>query len=379
MAEYSTALATTPQVSYLTTDHLGSPRVVTDKNGTVNDRKDYSAFGEESTSAERSSNTEYTAADQLRKSYAGYEKDGESGLEFAQARYYNPTHGRFTSVDPLTASASLRNPQTFNRYSYVLNSPYKFTDPLGLSPNLSDLKNKVIDAINGKGTLTEDELALAKFHIQNGTALGNAFLNASYAAIEGQSSPLASAEAKLRQPASLSANGRNLLKDYEGTVNSFYNDSRGYCTAGTGHLIAQTPCSKTSLNLEFTGDPGVWRLVKNIAGISITNELSERWLSEDIANAENTVRSNISANLTQEQFDALVILTFNYPISSRSTPKLIKAINANSNDQVKISAQWKDILGEPNLKYRRNDELELYFSGDYKREWKTTYYARRRK
>jgi hypothetical protein len=26
----------------------------------------------------------------------------------------------------------IRNPQTFNRYSYVLNSPYKFVDPLGL-------------------------------------------------------------------------------------------------------------------------------------------------------------------------------------------------------------------------------------------------------
>ena len=34
----------------------------------------------------------------------------------------------------LTASASIRDPQTFNRYSYVLNSPYKFTDALGLLP-----------------------------------------------------------------------------------------------------------------------------------------------------------------------------------------------------------------------------------------------------
>ena len=63
-----------------------------------------------------------------------YERDKESGLDYAQARYYNSNHGRFTSVDPLTASASIRNPQTFNRYSYVLNSPYKFTDPLGLLP-----------------------------------------------------------------------------------------------------------------------------------------------------------------------------------------------------------------------------------------------------
>jgi len=60
--------------------------------------------------------------------------DTESGLDFAQARYYNSTHGRYTSVDPLTASATIRNPQTFNRYSYVLNSPYKYTDPSGLIP-----------------------------------------------------------------------------------------------------------------------------------------------------------------------------------------------------------------------------------------------------
>ena len=41
VAEYSTALAQTPQVSYLTSDHLGSPRVITDQNGKVTTRKDY--------------------------------------------------------------------------------------------------------------------------------------------------------------------------------------------------------------------------------------------------------------------------------------------------------------------------------------------------
>ena len=134
VAEYSTQIAQTPQISYLTTDHLGSPRVVTDQLGVVKDRKDFSAFGEETLTAHRVGNAQYSAGDQLRKNYTGYEKDSESGLEFAQARYYNPKHGRFTSIDPLTASANVKNPQTFNRYSYVLNSPYKYTDPLGLLP-----------------------------------------------------------------------------------------------------------------------------------------------------------------------------------------------------------------------------------------------------
>jgi RHS repeat-associated protein len=136
VAEYSTDLAETQQVSYLTTDHLGSPRVITDQNGTVTSRKDFSAFGEETITPQRTQGLDYVPPN-IRQDYTGYQKDDESGLEFAQARYYNPMHGRFTSVDPLTASATIRNPQTFNRYSYVENSPISFKDPTGLFSNES--------------------------------------------------------------------------------------------------------------------------------------------------------------------------------------------------------------------------------------------------
>lgn len=42
--------------------------------------------------------------------------------------------GRFTSVDPLQASANVGNPQTFNRYTYALNTPQTLTDPTGMLP-----------------------------------------------------------------------------------------------------------------------------------------------------------------------------------------------------------------------------------------------------
>jgi RHS repeat-associated protein len=136
VAEYSTALASTQQVSYMTLGHLGSPRVITNENGAVTNRKDFMAFGDQAFSAQRVSGSGGNKYDDpsTRQDYAGYEKDSESGLEFAQARYYNPTHGRYTSVDPMIASATIKNPQTFSRYSYVLNSPYKFSDLLGLLP-----------------------------------------------------------------------------------------------------------------------------------------------------------------------------------------------------------------------------------------------------
>jgi hypothetical protein len=53
VAEYSTAVASQQdaKVSYLTSDHLGSPRINTDANGAVIARHDYQPFGEEVTRA----------------------------------------------------------------------------------------------------------------------------------------------------------------------------------------------------------------------------------------------------------------------------------------------------------------------------------------
>ncbi|MBK7704501.1 MAG: RHS repeat-associated core domain-containing protein [Acidobacteria bacterium] len=191
MAEYTALVGNDPapaaQVSYLTQDHLGSPRVVTNQNGEVIKRTDWMAFGEEVEFNKRTSGLGYDEVPETRKGYTGYEKDDESGLDFAQARYYNPKHGRYTSVDPLTASANVKNPQTFNRYSYVLNSPYKFVDPLGLISETTgggfrcNFKCRVGSAMASglpleKSGLSQADIHLVRFHIENGTALGHTFL-----------------------------------------------------------------------------------------------------------------------------------------------------------------------------------------------------------
>jgi uncharacterized protein RhaS with RHS repeats len=48
------------------------------------------------------------------------------------ARYYNPSVGRFLSVDPaLDLKSVITNPQEWNRYSYVENNPLNKSDPTG--------------------------------------------------------------------------------------------------------------------------------------------------------------------------------------------------------------------------------------------------------
>jgi RHS repeat-associated protein len=134
IAEYATGGATGSGTSYLMQDHLGSTRVVTDATGAVKARRDYLPFGEEiaANMGVRSSVAGYSTSDGTRQKFTGQERDTESGLDYFRARYFSSAQGRFTSPDPLHSSASLIDPQSWNRYIYVGNRPLIYTDPSGL-------------------------------------------------------------------------------------------------------------------------------------------------------------------------------------------------------------------------------------------------------
>jgi RHS repeat-associated protein len=67
--------------------------------------------------------------------FTGYERDTETELDYAFARYYNYRLGRFMSADP--AGGDLSDPQSENRYAYVRNNPTNMTDPSGLCGGFS--------------------------------------------------------------------------------------------------------------------------------------------------------------------------------------------------------------------------------------------------
>lgn len=129
-AEYSTILAPVQQTSYLTADHLGSPRINTDQNGSVTSRHDYLPFGEEIT-AQMSYLRNYYGGDSVRQKFTGYERDNESGLDFAQARVFSSSIGRFLSGDSVLNDSEVADPMSWNLYAYVRNNPLKFVDPTG--------------------------------------------------------------------------------------------------------------------------------------------------------------------------------------------------------------------------------------------------------
>ncbi len=98
---------------HLLADHLGSTRAILDADGNVEARFEYGPHGEAAGAA----------AAEVRYRYTGHPYDESQRLYQTPARTYDPTTGRFLSVDPQRQDAS--------PYVYAGNNPAGFLDPTG--------------------------------------------------------------------------------------------------------------------------------------------------------------------------------------------------------------------------------------------------------
>lgn len=111
----------TPGTFYLHKNQINSTSIQTDAQGDVVTTVEYLPYGEIAS---------LTGADSLRRKFTGQELDAETGLYYFGARYYDPWLARFTTADD-RLGAHWTQPDAFNRYAYVLNSPVRNIDPTG--------------------------------------------------------------------------------------------------------------------------------------------------------------------------------------------------------------------------------------------------------
>jgi RHS repeat-associated protein len=97
-------------------NHIGSGSMITNSAGTVEHTLHYTAFGETLLDNAINYQTPYQ--------FAGYERDGESGLNYAEARYYRKDI--FISTDPMWAKYP-----GLTSYNYCGNNPINRIDPDG--------------------------------------------------------------------------------------------------------------------------------------------------------------------------------------------------------------------------------------------------------
>ena len=114
----ATAASSADKTLYHTTDKLGSAVLIINSNGVVIENNRMLPYGE----AWQAESTPSTND----KKFTTYQRDQESGLDYAMNRYYANTAGRFNSPDK--GALNLSVPTSLNRYSYVGLDPINHSD-----------------------------------------------------------------------------------------------------------------------------------------------------------------------------------------------------------------------------------------------------------
>jgi RHS repeat-associated protein len=304
IAEYSTSGSMGAGTSYLTTDVLGTPRVITgsninDDNGGVKARHDYLPFGEEVFVGRNSS----YASDAVRQKFTQYERDIETGLDYAINRYYSTPQGRFTSPDPyhiifekekgknrserrqifLTYISQVQN---WNKYAYTLNNPLKYSDPDGRRP-LTAEDQKRLDKLQA---LHQDAQKAGDKELANAAYNAIVQLKAAIAAVpDGQQDP-ANLKAALWAVGQLGSNEYSEAASHSNGVTANIGSGSPKCNifvaeayaigAGVGFGANGVPTSATDIGAHL----GRWQ-------VPVANTLAD--LTAEVNNFPTTTTLNI--------------------------------------------------------------------------------------
>lgn len=131
---------------------------------------------------------------------------------------------------------------------------------------------------------------------------------------------------------------KELLVKLEGLKLQAYKDSGGVWTIGVGH----TP---------------------SYEGQKITKDQAYELLSQDLKKFEDCIYNSVRVKLTNNQFAALVIFTFNIGQEAFKNSTLLKLLNQGKYDEVPAQlARWNKVNKQvvQGLVNRRSKEIELW-------------------
>ncbi|MDQ3004855.1 MAG: RHS repeat-associated core domain-containing protein [Chloroflexota bacterium] len=256
------AMRTNDTLNYLVGDHLGSTSLVTDSTGVKINEQRYKAWGE----------TRYTFGNEKTKyQYTGqFSYTADFGLYFYNARWYDPSLGRFAQADTIIPQS--QGVQAWDRYAYVNNNPIKYVDPNGheIKPpacpicnitwlnysNISGIANSVADGATWVGCL----LTGCHVNMKEDTVTGPTVAEWMYSGVMGMVTPLdvppSASAAALRQNFD-----RGLQLANDGQINqhvSFFEKGLSDAPVPNNVPVAdiQNILGQTDGNLYVVGKPG---------------------------------------------------------------------------------------------------------------------------
>jgi RHS repeat-associated protein len=147
-------VGTTTNIYYTYQDYLGSLLAITNAAGTVVMEQNFDAWGRNRNTTDWTYNNIATPPlTWLTRGYTGHEHLPQFTLINMNGRLYDPLLGRMLSPDNYTQGGS----QGYNRYTYAMNNPLKYTDPSGqtiqtalIGAGIGAIANVAITGLMGK-------------------------------------------------------------------------------------------------------------------------------------------------------------------------------------------------------------------------------------
>lgn len=110
-------------------DHLGTPKTITNAGGNFVAEQNFDPWGQRRNPNTWDYNNVPAPPAWLFRGYTGHEHLPQFSLINMNGRMYDPQNARMLSADPILHDAT--STQAYNKYSYCINNPLKYTDPSG--------------------------------------------------------------------------------------------------------------------------------------------------------------------------------------------------------------------------------------------------------
>lgn len=155
------------------------------------------------------------------------------------------------------------------------------------------------------------------------------------------------------QTHTLSANGVELIKGFEGFIPKLYNDPVGHCTVGYGTLLHKGNCDGRDSEQPYLS--------------GVTQEKAAELLTQEASGFEKTISDKVIVPLNQNQFDALVSFVYNVGPDNFQKSTLLKVLNQGKYEAVPGELKkWTkgrqngQLVELPGLVKRRAAEADLF-------------------
>jgi len=168
------------------------------------------------------------------------------------------------------------------------------------------------------------------------------------------------------QPWRMSASARAKLRQREGAIDRLYNDPKGHCTIGVGHLVHLGNCNAEVIRAKAGAEADAFMAGglppagdnTRAPGRALNDAEIDALFARDLRTFERWVERKVTVPLSQNQIDALVSYTFN--AGFRRPGEAVEALNRGDYVEAARRIENGPTAGLASVARRRREEAELF-------------------